>query len=85
MISLAHNATLPKGPLAGYNLTRIELKTFMFTSGAQSLSIDNVVLRPVSKRLQFTVVKNTDFLGSTNTNPYFFRLYDLSIFYPERK
>jgi len=26
------------------------------------------------------MVKNTDFLGSINTNPYFFRHYDLSYF-----
>ena len=43
-IPLAHNATLAKGPLAPYNLTRVELKAFTFSSGAQSPSIDNAVL-----------------------------------------
>jgi len=79
-ILLAHNATIAKGPLARYNLTSIELKTFTFSSGAQSLSVDNTVLEPVPKRLLFTMVKNTDFLGSINTNIYFFRQYDLSYF-----
>jgi len=79
-IPLAHNANLAKGPLARYNLTGVELKTFTFSSGAQSLSIDNAVLGPVPKRLLFTMVKNTDFLGSINTNPYFFHHYDLSYF-----
>ena len=48
---------------------RVEVKTFTFSSGSQSLSIDNVVLRPIPKRLLFTMLKNTDFLGSINTNP----------------
>ena len=46
-IPLAQNATLAKGPLARYNLTSVELKTFTFSSGAQSLSIDIAVLGPV--------------------------------------
>jgi len=75
-IPLTHNATLDKGPLARYNLTRVELKTLTFSSGAQFLSIDNAVLGPVTKRLLLTMVENTDFLGSMNTNPYFFRQYD---------
>ena len=79
-IPLAHNVTLGKGPLARYNLTIVELKTFTFSSGAQSLSIENAVLGRVPKRLLFTMVKDTDFLDSINTNPYFFRHYDLSYF-----
>ena len=39
-----HNETLSKGFLARYNYTRVELKTFTFSSGSQSLSIDNAVL-----------------------------------------
>jgi len=79
-VLLAHNEILAKGALARYNLTRVELKTFTFSSGAQSLSIDNAVLGPVPKRLLFTMVKNTDFLGSLNTNPFYFRHYDLRSF-----
>ena len=43
----AHNEALAKATLARYNLTRIELKTF--SSGAQSLSIDNAILGSVPK------------------------------------
>jgi len=68
---LAHNATLGKGPLARYDLTRVELNTFTFSSGSQSLSIDNALLGPVPKSLLFTMVKNTDFLGCMNRKPYF--------------
>ena len=71
---------LAKGVLARYNLTRVELKTFTFSSGAQSLSIDNAVFGPVLKRLFFTMVNNTDFLGSLNTNTYHFSHYNLSSF-----
>ena len=77
-IPLAHNATLAKRPLARYKLTRVELKTFPFSSGAQFLSINNAVIGPIPKHLLFTVVKNTDFLSSMNTNSYYFRHYDLS-------
>ena len=77
---LAHNTTLARSALARSNLTRVELKTYTFSSGSQSLSIDNAVLGPLPKRLLFTMVKNADFLGSVTTNPCNFRHYDLSSF-----
>ena len=79
-IPLAHKAVLDKGGVARYNMTRVELKSFTFSSGSQSLSIDNAILGPVPKRILFTMLKNKDFLGSIDTNPYFFRHYDLSSF-----
>jgi len=60
---LAHTATLNTGTLARYNMTRVELKTFTFSA----------VLGPVPKRLHFSMVKNADFTGTTNTNPYKFQ------------
>ena len=41
---LAHTATLNTGPLARYNKTRAEHKTFTFSAVSKSLSIDNAVL-----------------------------------------
>jgi len=41
---LAYNATLNMGALARYNMSRGELKTFKFSAGSKSLSIDNAVL-----------------------------------------
>jgi hypothetical protein len=79
-ILTAHNATLRQRPDARYNMTRVELKTFTFCSGPQSLSIDNAVFGPIPKRLLFTMVKNTDYLGSVTTIPYRFHHYDLSYF-----
>ena len=69
-ILLAHTAT-PKnsGSLARYNLTRVELKTFTFAAGSKSLSIDDADLGPIPKRLLFTIVKDTDFNGSCESNP----------------
>jgi hypothetical protein len=58
--------------LARYNLTRVELKSFIFSKGAQSLSIDNAVLGNVPK-IVFTMLKNTDYMDS---NPYNLRHYD---------
>jgi len=43
---LAHNIAHGNGALARYNLTRVELKSFTFCSGAQSLSIDNPCWEP---------------------------------------
>jgi hypothetical protein len=34
------------------------------------MSINNAVLGRISKRLLFTILKNTDFLGSIDSNPY---------------
>jgi len=76
----AHNDNLIDGAIARYNLTRVELKSFTFSPGSNSLSIDNLVLGPIPKRILFTMVKNTDFLGSMTTNPFNFRHYDLDSF-----
>ena len=80
-IMVAHTATLSnRGSLARYNLTKVELKTFTFAAGSKSLSIDNAVLGPIPKRLLFTMVKNSDFNGSLDSNPYKFQHYDISDF-----
>jgi len=80
-ILLAHTSTLKnRGSLARYNLTRVELKIFTFAAGSKSLSIDNAVLGPIPKRLLFTIVKNTDFKVSLQSNPYKFQHYDISDF-----
>jgi len=79
-IQLPHNAILAKGPLARYNFTSVELKTFTFRGGAQSLSMDHAVLGHVPKRLLITLVQNTEFFCSTNTKIYYFRHYTLSSF-----
>ena len=77
---IAHDSTLSKVGLERYNLTRVELKTFTFSAGSKSLSINNAVLGPVPKDLHFTMVKNADFIGTMDTNPYKFRRYDSSYF-----
>jgi hypothetical protein len=79
-ILLAQNEALNRGALSRYNVTRVELKTFTYSSGAQSLSIDNAVLGIIPERLLFTMLKNTDFLGSIDSNPYNFRHYNMSNF-----
>jgi hypothetical protein len=73
---LAHNTTLQARALAKYYLTRVELKTSTFSSGSQSLSIDNAVLGSMPKHLLFTMIKNKVILGSLDTNPFRFKQYD---------
>jgi len=75
---LAHTATLNTGALARYNMTRSELKTFTFSAGSKSLSIDNAVLGPVPKLLLFTMGKNAYFIGTMDTNPFKFQHYDIN-------
>jgi hypothetical protein len=79
-ILLAHNETLNKGYFARYSSKRVELKTFTFSKGPQSLSINNALLGVMPKCLVFTMVKNADFLGSIGTNPFYLRHYDLTSF-----
>jgi len=64
-----------KGSLAWYNMTRVDLKTFTFSTGSKSRSIDNAVLGPLPKLLLFTMIKNANFIGSVDTTPYKFRHY----------
>jgi len=78
-ILLAHNSTLRNGSLARYNLTRVELKSFTFSAGSKS-SIDKGVLGAIPKILLFTMVKNTDFNGSLDSNPYKFQHYHVLFF-----
>ena len=80
MMPFAHNSTVAKDALARCNLTRLELKTSTSSDGEQSLSIDNAVLGPIPKRILFTMAKSADFLGSVNTNAYYFCYFDLSCF-----
>ena len=77
-ILVAHEMTFGHDVKAQYNMTRVELKTFTCSGGSQSLSIDNAVLGLLPKRLLFTMVKNSDFLGSMATNPYNLRHYDIN-------
>jgi hypothetical protein len=58
LILHAHNTTREAGGLAKYHLTSVEVKTFTFAAGSQSLSIDNAVLGHLPKRMVFTLVKN---------------------------
>jgi len=45
----AQEKALERGALARYNMTRVDLKTFTFSAGSKSRSIDNAVLGPLQK------------------------------------
>jgi hypothetical protein len=49
-ILYAHNKPLEAGALAKYHVTSVEVKTFRFAVGSQSLYIDNAVLVLLPKR-----------------------------------
>ena len=77
---IAHNTILDKGGLARYNLSWVELKTFSFSPGPKSVSIDNAVLGQLPKRVLFTMIKNKDFARSLDTNPFYFSHLNLNHF-----
>jgi len=72
-ILLAHDDTL-KTDLAYCDLTTVTLKTFTFSSGVSSLSIDQAVTDHLPKRLLFAMVDNSDFLGAITTTSTDFRI-----------
>ena len=76
----AEIVTLCKGVLARYNLTRVDIKTFTFSAGWKSLTINNAVLCPIHKSLLYTMIKNANLNVSLDTNPYKFRHYVISDF-----
>ena len=43
-----------------------------------SRSIDNAFLSPIPERILIPLVKNTAFVGSASTNPFYFRHYDMT-------
>ena len=77
---IAHNIVLSKSVLARYNLTRVELKSFTFAGGPITLSIGKAILVQLPKRLLFTMIKITKFIGSLNTNPYYIRNFGVNHF-----
>ena len=74
---VAHNTALQAGAIAKYNLTLVEIKTFRFSNGSHSLSIDNAILGTIPKRLLFTIIKSNNFLVSLDTNPFMFLHHDM--------
>jgi hypothetical protein len=77
---IAHTKAVQTRAIAKYNLSRVDVNSFTFASGSQSLSMDNAVLGSLPKSLLFTLIKNKDFLGSMDTNPFQFHHYDISYF-----
>jgi len=74
---LAHTNVLAKKHKAHYTLTHTQIKIFTARSGAQQVSIDNAYLGPIPERILIAFVKNTTFVGYTNTNPFHFHHYDM--------
>jgi hypothetical protein len=49
-------------------------------AGSKSVSIDNAVLGTLPKRILLAMLRNADFAGSPNSNPYYFRHFELNHF-----
>jgi hypothetical protein len=59
------------------HMMRIALKTPNFGASSKSVSTDNAVLGNLPKSLLFTMLRNADFTGSVDNNPYHFRHFGL--------
>lgn len=77
-IHLAHAKHLQKVD-ARYDITRVALKIFCLRVVSKSLSIDIAVLGNLPNPQPVTILRNADFTGSTNTNPYFFKHFVTSL------
>ena len=75
---LAHANILGMKRKAHYPVTCNQIKTFIASSGAQQVSIDNAFLGPIPEKIFIALVKNTAFVGSTSTNPFHFLHYDMT-------
>jgi hypothetical protein len=53
-VQVAHNTVLSKG-CQTKNIIRVELKSFTFCSGSQSLSIDDAVLGQIPKNAYYSL------------------------------
>lgn len=76
-ILLAHTKALSK-TTAKYPLTRVEVKSFILSSGIHSNTIDNVVLGSLPKRVILGFVDNRAFTGSRGHNPFNFQNFDIN-------
>jgi hypothetical protein len=78
-IQLAHAKALEKVN-GRHDMTIVVLKTVTLGAGSKCVSIDNAVLETLPKRLLFTMLRNADFTGSADTNPYLFRHFSFNHF-----
>src|SRR6266481_476927 len=74
---LAHNAMLQK-TTAKYPIMPVDMKTFSFPSGLSHISIDNLILGQIPKRLVIGMVKSVNFIGDYTKNPYRFEHFKLN-------
>jgi hypothetical protein len=74
-IQLAHAKAL-ENVNTRYDMTSVAFKT-TYGEGSKFVSIDNAVQGTLSKRLLFTMLRNTDVTGSPHTHPYLFKHFKL--------
>jgi len=63
---------------AHYPVTLIQMKIFTASSGAQQVCTDNAFLGPIPVRILIAFVKNTAFVVSAKTNPFYLHHYDMN-------
>jgi hypothetical protein len=76
-IMLAHAAVLEKTTIK-YPIKRVETKTFTISSGVASITLDNVSLGPLPKKIVFALVTSKAYNGDLTENCFKFQNLGLS-------
>lgn len=76
----AHHLALAKSAMVRLKFTRAELRARTFLKGTKSLMQDNAIIGRTPKRIFFTVIKESDFIGSKDSNPFHSRRYKITYF-----
>jgi hypothetical protein len=76
----SHHLALAKGGMIRFVFTRVELRARTFGKCTKSLTLDNAILGRTSKRIVFTMIKNSEFIGSKDCKPFNFQHYKRTYF-----
>jgi hypothetical protein len=76
----AHHSALSKGGVMRLKFTRVELGALTFGKGTKFLTLDNVIIGMNSERIIFKMIKDSEFIGSTESNPFNFQQHKITYF-----
>ncbi|XP_021964294.1 uncharacterized protein F54H12.2 [Folsomia candida] len=79
-LRVAHEKLLSQNHSAKYSFRRVEMKTFLVSTGSKSISKENLFYGHVPVRIVVDFVDNAAVIGSSTLNPFAFDNFDVSYF-----
>lgn len=79
-LRVAHEKLLSQNNTAKYSFRRVEMKTFLVSTGSKSVSKENLFYGQVPIRIVVSFVDNAAAIGGSNLNPFAFDHFDISYF-----